>query len=261
MKAIILSAGQGKRLLPFTANLPKCLVKVSGKTLLEWQIDEMEKCGINEITVVTGYGAEKVSTLLEKNDKRQAISTLYNPDYATTDNLVSCWSVREEMNEDFILLNGDTLFEAAVLNKLLASPASPITVTINHKDRYDADDMKVSLEHNQLIRIGKKLSDEETSGESIGMILFRGDGPATFRQELENAMIEPQAVTRWYLSVIDTLAQKSTILTCSIKGLRWCEVDCPEDLQEAAKVVADFHQEPIANIGLEAYDLQKAVSL
>jgi len=261
MKAIILSAGQGKRLLPFTAHLPKCLVKVSGKALLEWQIDELEKCGISEITVVTGYGAEKVTALLEQTDKQQTITSRYNPDYATSDNLVSCWSVRDEMHEDFILLNGDTLFEAAVLKKLLTSPASPITVTINHKERYDEDDMKVSLEQNQLIRIGKKLSTEETHGESIGMILFRGDGPAIFHKELENAIAEPQASNRWYLSVIDTIAQKSTVLTCSIKGLRWCEVDCPADLQEAAKVVADFHQKAISDIDVEAYDLQEAMAL
>ena len=260
MKAIILSAGQGKRLLPFTADLPKCLVKVSGKAILEWQIDELVKCGISEITVVTGYGADKVTALLENNDKPQAISTFYNPDYATTDNLESCWSGREKMNEDFILLNGDTLFEAAVLKKLLTSPASPITVTINHKDRYDADDMKVSLDQNQLIRIGKKLSTEETHGESIGMILFRGNGPATFHKELENAMAEPQALNRWYLSVIDAIAQKNTVLTCSIKGLRWCEVDCPADLQEAAKVVAGFHQKAISDINVKAYDLHEAVA-
>jgi choline kinase len=54
MKAIILSAGQGKRLLPMTATMPKCLLEIQGKTIIEWQIDELPKCGADQITVVTG---------------------------------------------------------------------------------------------------------------------------------------------------------------------------------------------------------------
>ncbi len=238
MKAIILSAGQGKRLLPFTAKLPKCLLEVQGKTILEWQIGELSKCGIDAITVVTGYGYEDVDSTLQKNEGLRNIKTFYNPDFAKTDNLVSCWKVREQMNEDFILLNGDTLFESAVLKKLLASPTSPITVTINHKDRYDSDDMKVSLMKTRLTRIGKDLSASETHGESIGMILFRGDGPMIFREGLEQALRESQAAHRWYLSVIDTISRQKEVLTCSIKGLQWCEVDCPADLEAADKVTS-----------------------
>ena len=47
MKAVILSAGQGKRLLPLTAEKPKCLVNIDGRTIIEWQINELAKCGID----------------------------------------------------------------------------------------------------------------------------------------------------------------------------------------------------------------------
>lgn len=240
MKAIILIAGQGKRLLPLTAKRPKCLLEVQGKSILEWQVNELRKCGVDEITVVTGYGADKVDEILNAKPHLNHIKTFYNPDFATTDNLVSCWKVRQEMNEDFILLNGDTLFEADILKTLLASPLHPITVTINHKDRYDNDDMKVCLNDTQLINIGKTLLPEDTHGEAIGMILFRGEGPMIFRQGLEQAVEAPQASHRWYLSVIDAIASKKEILTCSIAGLRWCEVDCPADLKEADRIVATF---------------------
>lgn len=237
MKVIILSAGQGKRLLPHTAKNPKCLLSIQGKTILEWQISELHKCGIDQITVVTGYGAEKVDTLLQQKYGIQDIKTYLNSDYAVTDNLVSCWKVRDEMNEDFILLNGDTLFEAEVIKTLLASPETPITVTISHKDLYDADDMKVCLAGTRLLNIGKNLLSERTHGESIGMILFRNDGPALFRSGLQKAISEVQTTHKWYLSVIDAIAQKKTVLTCSIRGLSWCEVDYPADLIDAEKVV------------------------
>ena len=243
MKVIILSAGQGKRLLPLTANIPKCLLEIQGKTLIDWQIGELHKCGIDQITVVTGYGADKVESLLQENYGRQSIKTHYNPDYATTDNLVSCWKVRKEMNEDFIILNGDTLFEAAALKSLLASAHNPITVAINHKDTYDTDDMKVSLAETRLLRVGKDIPPDEIHGESIGMILFRGDGPMIFRNGLERALSDTTSVHSWYLSVIDSIAREKTVLTCSIKGLLWCEVDYLADLKRAGSVVAGFPAE------------------
>ncbi len=240
MKVIILSAGQGKRLLPLTAKIPKCLLEIQGKTLIEWQIDELHKCGLDQITVVTGYGSEKVEALLRQSYGYQSINSHYNPDYATTDNLVSCWKVRQQMNEDFILLNGDTLFEAAIIKILLASPVTPVTVTIAHKDIYDADDMKVSLAEKRLLKIGKDISSDDIHGESIGMILFRGDGPMIFCDGLETALNESNSVRRWYLSVIDDIAQNRTVLTCSIGGLQWCEVDYPADLKKADMVVSGF---------------------
>ena len=240
MKAIILSAGQGKRLLPMTATMPKCLLEVEGKTILEWQIDELHKCGLDKITVVTGYRADKVEEVLQRRYGPQRVEVFYNPDYATTDNLVSCWKVRKEMDEDFILLNGDTLFEAAALKSLLTSLQNPITVAINHKDIYDTDDMKVSLAETRLLRVGKDIPPGEIHGESIGMILFRGDGPMIFREGLENALSDTKSVYSWYLSVIDAIAREKTVLTCSITGLLWCEVDYPSDLKRAGSVVAGF---------------------
>ena len=64
MKAVILSAGQGKRLLPLTADSPKCILPIMGQTLIEWQIDELAKCGIDQVTVVLGYRADKVERIL-----------------------------------------------------------------------------------------------------------------------------------------------------------------------------------------------------
>jgi len=238
MKVIILSAGQGKRLLPMTATLPKCLLPVQGKTIIEWQIDELHECGIDDITVVVGYNADKVEKLLQQRYGSNKIRTCHNHDYATTDNLISCWMVREEMTEDFILLNGDTLFVAPIVQSLLNSPAAPITVTINLKDAYDTDDMKVSLEGNRLLHVGKDIPQGKIDGESIGMILFRGSGPMLFRNGLEQARADQSCSHRWFLSVIDEIAGQATVSTCSIKGLAWCEIDFPADLRQAERIVA-----------------------
>jgi choline kinase len=237
MKAIILSAGQGKRLLPLTAAVPKCLLPIQGKTLIEWQIDELSKCGIHRITVVTGYRAEKVQDLLRRRYGTERIKSLYNQDYEKTDNIVSCWTARDEMTEDFILLNGDTLFETAVLKCLFESPERPVTVLVSRKDIYDADDMKVKMDGSRLVQIGKNIAPDEINGESIGMILFRGEGPMLFYEALKGALADPGASSKWYLSVIDEMARMMPVWTCSINGLQWCEVDYQADLKQAERVV------------------------
>jgi choline kinase len=237
MKAIILSAGQGTRLLPLTAEVPKCALTFHGKTVIEWQIDELLKSGVEDIVVVTGFATDKVELLLAQRYDHQRVRTVFNPFYKVSDNLATCWIVRIEMTEDFILLNGDTLFDTSVLSTLLASSAQPITVTIDKKSSYDDDDMKVRLDGARLTRIGKDIPLDTVDAESIGMLLFRGTGPALFRKTVEQVLRTPEGLKRWYLSVINELAQTSPVWTCSIEGSPWAELDFPADLKKVEDVV------------------------
>jgi L-glutamine-phosphate cytidylyltransferase len=243
MKAIILSAGQGKRLLPLTAERPKCAVTIQGRSMIEWQIDSLLKCGIDDICVVIGYGAEKVETLLEERYGRASVRTFFNPFHLVADNLGSCWVARTEMAGDFILLNGDTLFHASVLEMLLSSAPHPVTVTVDRKGCYDSDDMKVILDGERLVRIGKDLPLDRVHAESIGMLLFRGQGPDLFRRKVEEALRRPAALKRWYLSVIDELAQHHPVSTCCIAGLPWVEIDYPADLKNAEDMLRGITEE------------------
>ena len=114
-KAIILGAGQGKRLLPLTAARPKCLLEFSGRTLLSWQLSRLRIAGVTEAVVVTGFEAETVEAEVAKLDLGPLkVRTLFNPFYAVADNLVSCWVARSEFAGGTLLLNGDTLFETDI---------------------------------------------------------------------------------------------------------------------------------------------------
>jgi len=240
MKAVILSAGQGKRLLPLTADNPKCLLNIEGQSIIEWQFGELAKCGIDRVAVVAGYHADRVEQLLARRYDPHRVSVLYNPTYSWADNLFSCWVAREEMGENFVLLNGDTLFESAVLRRLMNAPVQPVTVVTHKKPYYDADDMKVSLRGDRLVNIGKKLAADKVDAESIGMILFRRKGSIMFRRALDSAMHEPSASKKWYLSVIARMARSMPVWTFAANGLQWCEVDYPADLKQARKVVRTF---------------------
>lgn len=237
MKVIILSAGQGRRLLPLTESTPKCALPVAGRTVLEWQLNEIAGAPVREVVVVTGFGADRVDEIA---GRFPGVRTLYNPFYALSDNLGTCWVASREMEGPFVLINGDTLFEASILKRLLATGTdAPVTLVTDRKDAYDADDMKVVVEDGRLRRVGKALSDG-VNGESIGMMAFRGAGPALFRDMVAHLMRYGEGVKRWYLSAIDELAQRHPVRVCDIHGLSWCEVDEAEDLAHAQRVVTGW---------------------
>lgn len=238
MRAIIVSAGQGKRLLPLTADRPKCLVPLAEASLLAWQVQALIENDVDDIVIVTGFGAEKVERAVASlSTPGVRIRTLYNPFYAVSDNLASCFLARGEMTGEFILLNGDTVFEPAVLQRVLAEAKAPITVTIDRKARYDSDDMKVQIADGRLARIGKTLPLESVDGESIGLLLFRSNGPDRFVQTLESFLRGPDGLKSWYLSAIDRLAETGMVGVVSIEGLSWSELDFPADLPKAEAVI------------------------
>jgi choline kinase len=241
MKAIILSAGQGRRLLPLTQDTPKCALPVLGRSVLEWQLNEIARVAVDEVVVVSGFGANAVDEIAAQ-PHGVPVRTLYNPFYGRCDNLGTCWVARSEMTGPFVIINGDTLFEAAILDRLLAttSPA-PVTLVTDHKGRYDDDDMKVVTEDGRLRRVGKQLDSEQVNGESIGMMMFHGMGPDLFSRRVEHLMRHGEGLKQWYLSAIDDLAQQNHVRVCPIDGLSWCEIDDRADLEHAATVLSSWY--------------------
>ncbi|MFD1702378.1 NTP transferase domain-containing protein [Methylopila henanensis] len=233
MKAIILSAGQGRRLLPLTAETPKCLIPFSGRSLLEWQVRALHAAGVMDVVVVTGFEADKVAAALDEIDLPGArLRTSHNPFFELADNLASCWIARHEMADEFLILNGDTLIAPEIAARVLESPATaPITVTIDIKDDYDTDDMKVRAEGDRLLAIGKTLPLDMVTGESIGFLRFTREGGRSFVTEIERLLRNEDGLKRWYLSAIDGIARyHGNVGVRSIQGLEWGELDFPADL-------------------------------
>lgn len=235
--AILLSAGQGSRMLPLTAERPKCMIDFSGQSLLAWQIEMLARGGVRRIDVVTGFMTDMVDEQLARiDDPRVEITTRFNPFYKVADNLGSCWIAREAMDGDFLILNGDTLVSEEIVARVQAGSAWPIAVTVDVKQAYDSDDMKVSRDGDRLVHIGKTLIPDESDAESIGFLAFRGEGAALFRDAVRAAMRTPEGVQHWYLKVIDSLAPTGKVGTVSIEGLGWAEVDFLNDIEIATRL-------------------------
>ncbi|MFZ5718041.1 MAG: NTP transferase domain-containing protein [Pseudomonadota bacterium] len=234
-RAIILAAGQGKRLLPLTEDRPKCLIELSGRTLLAWQLLRLQAAGVGEAVIVTGFRADAVEAEVDRLGLTMPVRLAFNPFYTVSDNTASCWIVRAEFDREVLVLNGDTLFGPGVAERLLAAPPADITVTIDRKAAYDADDMKVLTEHGRLVAIGKTI--EAYDAESIGFLRFSPAGAAKFVAGVERVLQTPEGLRRWYLSVIDELARAGVdVKVCSIEGLEWGEMDFPQDVENLTRL-------------------------
>jgi L-glutamine-phosphate cytidylyltransferase len=236
-KAIILSAGQGSRLLPLTADRPKCLIDFSGKSLLQWQVEALVGNGVTDIHIVTGFMTKMVEQEARSLERAGVtINICFNPFYKVADNLASCWMARSAMDGDFMILNGDTLVSREIAAKVAQEGTWPITVTVDVKNGYDSDDMKVSRVGEKLVAIGKTLTAAQSNAESIGFLAFRGEGVALFRDTVEAYMRTPAGVENWYLKIIDSIAPTGKVGTLSIEGLDWAEVDFLNDIEIATQL-------------------------
>ncbi|QIK96286.1 phosphocholine cytidylyltransferase family protein [Sphingomonas sp. HDW15A] len=244
MKAIILSAGQGSRLGHLTDDRPKCLIAFAGRTLLDRQLDTLAANGITESVVVTGFRDDQIERALER--RRAAgdgpnVRTVFNPFFKVADNLGSLYLVREELKGDCLVWNGDTLVSNSLMAKVIANQQSGICVTVDRKDGYDDDDMKVVRDEGsgRLQAIGKRIS-SGVNAESIGLLAFRNGGAERFAEAIEREMRTAEGTTVWYLRVIHYMAQEGEIWTLDINGEEWGEVDFPQDVARAEQLVASW---------------------
>jgi len=245
MKAIILAAGSGVRMYPYTHDKPKCLLDIGNISILEHQINLIRDCGINEVVIVVGFRFERVEDFLRSYDGLgMRINTLYNPFYQSTNSLASLWIARSELDEDIVVMNGDDVYEIGVLDKALAVRDEKICLPVKKRSRYEKEDMKVVVEDGRIAKISKEIPSIEASAESVGIRVFRDTGVELLKRAIEEEMRNPGAEGKWYISSIQRLVSKGyKIKPLDIGELYWMDVDCPMDFFRARKQTGRFLRE------------------
>ena len=237
MKAIILAGGKATRLRPHTENTQKCLLEVSGHTVLDYQLSALEKCNVTDIAIVTGYCAEKIHAHMSK--KKQPVTFIDNREYEETNNaygLLLARSFVEHDPEGFLVINSDLIFEPNML-KLLIDSDSRDGMLIERTYDLASDMVKVEMEGKQIREMRKDLPAERVSAQALG--------PVKFSQAGGKAYLDFIAEERknWLFYTISDYAKEHTFHGIENSGYLWAEIDTPEDLEEARKKIPfDFMQ-------------------
>lgn len=243
MRAILLAAGQGSRLLPHTATRPKCLVELAGRPLLDYQLDAFRSVGLDDITIVTGYRGEMVDHLAGLRGH----STRHNHRYADTNMVTSlmCAADLLEGSDDVVVSYADLVFEPWVLERLVASPHRLSTVvdlrwlelfTARFGDPLlDAETLRFD-DSGIITDIGQRpTSVEAIQGQYIGITKFSADGARqaveSYRRLVAERGPDRPAPTQMYMTTfLRRLSSEGLPLhSVPIKG-GWLEVDTVEDL-------------------------------
>jgi len=155
MKAIILASGTGKRLRPLTDQIPKPLIRVGNKTLLDYQLESLIKHGIKRVIITTGAFKEKLEQHVLNNYDLK-VRFVNNPKYETTNYIYSLWLTRHLIDSEVLLLHGDVLFDDVLIGKLIDTGDN--RALVNREIAPPEKDFKALIAKNRIIKIGVELS-------------------------------------------------------------------------------------------------------
>lgn len=239
MKTVILAAGVGRRLGALTKDIPKCLLQIGQETLLRRTIRTCAQVGLRDLLIITGHRAKRVEAEVE--DIRHAmwagklrLHSLYNPSYATMNNSYSLLLGLPKNNEPVIIINSDDVFDSRILQSI-AKPGPTVFVVDNVKQLTTEESMKVYVEANRILRIGKGLDLNSSAGEYIGLARIAAEDVPCLREALEDVMANnPDG---FYEHGFDIMLGQRQIAPSYTNGLKWTEVDTAEDLIRAREFI------------------------
>ena len=244
--AIILAAGRGSRLYPYTENCPKCLTELGGKTLIERQIDTLKSAGIHDIVIVSGYRGE----MLEFPGTRRIVNTAWE----TTNMVESLFEAEAEFNNDVIVAYADIIYEITVIQALLQSDKGiSVIVDIDWRSYWsqrfddplsDAESLKLT-EDGKIIDIGNTVSDiSEIDAQYIGLMRFNGVGIKSLRRakadlgRIQREWMSSRPIEKAYMTdlLMELILTNHNVHAVPIRG-KWLEIDTPNDLELGSKLV------------------------
>ncbi|MEZ4266601.1 MAG: phosphocholine cytidylyltransferase family protein [Myxococcota bacterium] len=240
-RALILVAGVGRRLLPDTADGPKCLVDLNGKSILRRQLEALHRAGVDEWVFVTGYRREMVrETITSWKLGARSMDWRIAPEFETTNTLVSVnVGAPGVAGQEFLLLNGDLWLRTSEVSKLV-SGSDRTAMLVDTVSPLDEEAMKVELDADGRIHaISKTLAIGTSAGEAIGAYRFRRSDGERFLARVAAMADTTAGRTSYYEAALDPLLAEGmrSDLVEATPG-RWAEIDDHADLARARAALA-----------------------
>jgi len=247
MIGMVLAAGAGRRLRPYTDTLPKALVPVDGETtILDIALRNLAEVGLTDVAVVVGYRAEAVKERQPVLEDRHGVRlTLVHNDRAEEwNNCYSLWLAREHFAGGALMVNGDTVHPVSVEQTLLGAAEQPATagvlIALDTEKRLADEEMKVVLDGDgHVARITKLMDPADADGEYIGATLIQPHGAAGLAEALEDTWRRDPDL--YYEDGFQTLIDAGgRVGVAPIGTVSWVEVDDHADLARAREIACHY---------------------
>lgn len=234
MKAIIMAAGVGSRLLEINNGRPKCLITTGKETLISRMVRLLRQRGIKDITVITGY----MSHLIRQNIEEK-VRFFDNPFYQVTNSIASLWLARELLTEDVILMNADIFLEESILDVALSQTKD--VVMLSDSTRIETADFRFGVNGDRILKTGNKLTNDETDCEYVGVVRIDANFIHQFKKRLEDLLVKGDFDNWWEGVLYSFIEEGVDIFHTDIKGAFWTEVDNQNDYQRLTSWLSKKH--------------------
>ena len=245
MNAIILSAGEGTRLRPETISIPKGMVKLFDKSLLEMQIDVFKKCSINDISIVTGYLADKITF--------PSINYFKNENFPSTAGNESIFCAKEKLQDCTIITYGDLVFEKAVIDQVIdfngdigvATEMNWLPTYQNRSQHPLSQADNVLIKNGKITEMRKNIQKPDSKiGEFAGIVKLSKNGSDILLKKLNELHKSHNGkfhnASSLKQSIIPDMIQELIYSEINVEPIfvsgKWCEIDTPQDLEIARKM-------------------------
>jgi HAD superfamily hydrolase (TIGR01450 family) len=241
---VLLAAGAGSRLLPITKSLPKCLVNVCGKSILDYQISGWIKAGISEqnIIYVIGHLSDKVEQSLKENYPKVRI--IKNVDYLNTNNMYSLYLALNFIYHSYdsfgtlFISNADCLYESNLLKDFVnCKHENAIGVDIG---KYFEDSMKIVVRNDRIIDISKNILPENSYSVCVDLFKYSHDTAKKLYKLVKDFIEVKKDLNQWMNEVFPTLFKSAEVIPFDINNKKWFEIDTVDDWLYANKLFTKF---------------------
>ena len=226
-KAIILSAGRGSRLLPLTSNMPKCLIEVGGRAILDHQLDALAEAGVERRIVVGGYRIDQIAAHLDA--RGDGVELRFNPFWEVASSISSVWAARDLLTGGYAIMNGDTVYEPGLVRASFARVRPGVNLFVEPIVAPMLDEMRVEMEGGLVRAVAKTLDPARARFHSLGVIAGLDDGGA-YGAALDAVIRSEQGIQSFHHAIVNDLAGQGPVHGIVIDVGHWVEIDRVEDI-------------------------------
>jgi len=243
MLGMVLAAGAGRRLRPYTDTLPKALVPVDDETtILDLTLSNFSKVGLKDVAVIVGYKSEAVEERKKDLESRHNVNLelIFNDKAEEWNNAYSLWCARDLFTQGFLLANGDTVHPVSVQETLLENKGPAILLAVDTVKKLAEEEMKLTIDcAGNLARITKQMDPATAFGEYIGLTLVEPEAAKNLTSALEKTWkLNPDLYYEdGYQEYVDS---GGVISLQPIGDVSWVEVDNHDDLAKARSIACHY---------------------
>lgn len=243
MIGLILAAGAGRRLRPYTDTLPKALVPVDDDTtIMDISLNNLATAGLTNVTIVVGYRADAVEVRVPAFQKKYGvkISLVHNDKAEEWNNAYSLWLARDHFAQGALMVNGDTVHPVSVEQTLLTNRGPSILLAIDNVKKLADEEMKtVFREDGQLTKITKLMDPADAFGEYIGANVIEASAASALADALKTTWERDPNL--YYEDGFQEYANRGgEVRAATIGDVSWVEVDNHEDLTKARGIACHY---------------------